>query len=388
MNANSLIPYGRHSVSESDIEAVERVLRSDWLTQGRETPAFEQALADRCEAPYAVATNSATSALHLACLALGLGPGDTLWTSPVTFAASANGALYCGAKVAFVDIEPETGLLCPRALERKLRAARQSGALPKIVVPVHLAGQSCDMAALAALADEYGFYLLEDAAHALGGSYRDRPVGGCEHSAIAVFSFHPVKSIACGEGGMATTRDPELAERMALLRTHGITRDQACMGRAAEGDWDYDQIALGFNYRLSDIHAALGRSQLARLDDFVARRRALAERYDVALADLPLAPLVQRADRTSAWHLYVVRLRGADSAERRDALLAGLRARGIGATLHYRPVFALDWHRARDDGSCPEAVRYGRDALTLPLFPELTEEQQDRVVACLRELLS
>jgi UDP-4-amino-4,6-dideoxy-N-acetyl-beta-L-altrosamine transaminase len=382
------IPYGRQNVSASDIEAVVRVLRSDWLTQGPTTPAFERAVADRCGARHAVAANSATSALHLACMALGLGPGDTLWTSPITFVASANCALYCGAGVDFVDIEPDTGLMCPVALQRKLRAARTTGTLPKIVIPVHLCGQPCDMTILGALANEFGFQIVEDAAHALGAGTGVDMIGACRHSAITVFSFHPVKIVTCGEGGVATSNDSALAERMALLRTHGITRNPQAMNTPPEGDWSYEQIGLGFNYRLSDIHAALGLSQMSRLDVFLERRRALAMRYDTLLAELPVIPLAQRPDRQSAWHLYVVRLRPGLSVSRNE-VMQRLRAQGIGVNLHYRPVYENTWYRTMGlpRETCPNADQYGRDALTLPLYPDMTEAQQDHVVAALKEVL-
>jgi len=304
----SHIPYGRQDVTPSDIAAVAEVLASDWLTQGPVVPRFEQALAESCGAAHAVAVNSATSALHLACLALGLGPGDWLWTSPITFLASANCGRYCGAQVDFVDIDPRSYNLSVEALARKLKQARAAKRLPKVVIPVHLAGQSCDMAAIRALGREYGFRIVEDASHAVGGRYQGRPVGDCRYSDIAVFSFHPVKIITSAEGGMAVTNDVQLAERMALLRSHGMTRDTARMTRAADGPWYYEQVDLGFNYRMTDVQAALGLSQLARLHDYVARRHALAARYDARLAGLPLTTPWQHPDTHSGLHLYIIRV--------------------------------------------------------------------------------
>lgn len=384
-----MIPYGRQDITDADIEAVIAVLRSDFLTQGPAVPRFEQAVADRCGARHAVAVNSATSALHLACLALGLGPGDWLWTSPITFVASANCGLYCGARVDFVDIDPRTWNLCPLALERKLLQAEATGRLPRVVVAVHLCGQPCDMAALRALADRFGFRLVEDASHAIGARYRGEPVGNCRYSDITVFSFHPVKVITTAEGGMLTTNDAELATRLALLRSHGITRDPALMTQAPDGPWYYQQVTLGFNFRMTDVQAALGTSQLQRLDDYVARRQALAARYDHLLADLPLTLPWRHPDTHSAFHLYVVRLQGADTARRR-AVFEALQARGVGVNLHYIPVHTQPYYRALGDavGPFPEADLYYAEAMSLPLFPALTENQQDMVATALREVLA
>ncbi|WP_448664963.1 UDP-4-amino-4,6-dideoxy-N-acetyl-beta-L-altrosamine transaminase [Sphingomonas sp. CJ20] len=377
-----MIPYGRQSISEADIAAVVDVLRSDWLTQGPMVPRFEQAVADRCGAHHAVAMSSATAALHVACLALGLGRGDWLWTTPITFVASANCALYCGARVDFVDIDPRTYNLCPTALARKLAQARIDGRLPKVVVPVALCGQSCDMAAIRALADEYGFAILEDASHAIGGRYGRERVGGCRYSDITVFSFHPVKIITTGEGGMALTNYPALAERMALLRSHGITRDPVQMQKAPDGPWYYEQVDLGFNYRMTDMQAALGLSQLDRLDEWVALRTGIANRYDRLLADLPVMTPWRAPDVDSAFHLYVVRV-GADV---HGAVFRHLRQVGVGANLHYIPVHTQPYYRAMGfaPGDFPEAEAYYREAISLPMFPTLREQQQDVVVAALR----
>lgn len=382
-----MIPYGRQSLDDSDLEAVADVLRSPFLTQGPAVPVFEQAVAEAAGARHAVAVNSATAGLHLACLALGLGPGDRLWTVPNTFVASANCALYCGAGVDFVDIDPATWCLSLPALTDKLERAARDGTLPKIVVPVHFAGQSCDMAAIGALADRYGFKVIEDAAHAIGGRYRDGPVGDGRWSDITVFSFHPVKIVTTGEGGAAVTNDPALARRLALLRSHGVTRDPALLAAADPPPWYYEQIDLGFNYRMTDIQAALGSAQMRRLEGFVARRNALAGRYDAALADLPLRLPAVRPECRSAWHLYVVRLDPARCDRPHRQVFEALRAAGIGVNLHYMPVHLQPHFRRLGfaEGLCPEAEAHGRQAITLPLFPDLTDEQQDRVVAALRE---
>jgi len=382
----SHIPYGRQDVTPSDIAAVAEVLASDWLTQGPVVPRFEQALAESCGAAHAVAVNSATSALHLACLALGLGPGDWLWTSPITFLASANCGRYCGAQVDFVDIDPRSYNLSVEALARKLEQARAAKRLPKVVIPVHLAGQSCDMAAIRALGREYGFRIIEDASHAVGGRYQGRPVGDCRYSDIVVFSFHPVKIITSAEGGMAVTNDAQLAERMALLRSHGMTRDTARMTRAADGPWYYEQVDLGFNYRMTDVQAALGLSQLARLHDYVARRHALAARYDARLAGLPLTTPWQHPDTHSGLHLYIIRV----AADRRRAVFDQMRANDIGVNVHYIPVHTQPYYRqlGTTTGSYPEAERYYAEAISLPMYATLREEQQDRVVDVLRGALA
>jgi UDP-4-amino-4,6-dideoxy-N-acetyl-beta-L-altrosamine transaminase len=387
--SDAYIPYGRQDITADDIAAVAQALRSEWLTQGPAVPRFEQAVSARCGAARAVAVNSATSALHLACLALDLRPGDTLWTSPITFVASANCARYCGASVDFVDIDPRTYNMCVRALEHKLVQARAAKRLPKIVIPVHLAGQSCDMAAIHALAVEYGFRVIEDASHAVGGTYRGRPVGDCRFSDMTVFSFHPVKIITSAEGGMILTNSDELAERAALLRSHGITRDPARMSGQSEGPWYYEQIDLGFNYRMTDMQAALGVSQLARLDDYLARRHALAARYDRLLAALPVVTPWRQPDCSSALHLYIVRLPRATAAKHRQ-VFERLREQEIGVNLHYIPLYRQPYHQRqgprRDD--FPEAERYYAEAISLPMFPTLTEDQQDRVIDALRAALA
>ena len=381
-----MIPYGRQDITSEDIAAVEAVLRSDFLTQGPAVPGFEQALAAYCGAARGVAMNSATSALHVACLALGLGPGDRLWTSPNTFVASANCGLYCGAEVDFVDTDPATYNMSVAALEAKLAAAAAENRLPRVVIPVHFAGQSCEMRAIHALGQQYGFRIIEDASHAVGATYLGEPVGNCRYSDITIFSFHPVKIITTAEGGMAMTNDPALAERMERLRSHGITRDPAAMAWDSEGPWYYQQVELGYNYRITDLQAALGRSQLARLDDYVARRHAIAARYDAALAGLPLTTPWQHPDSRSALHLYPIRLH--DAARRREVFEA-LRAAGIGVNVHYIPVHTQPhYHRLGfRPGDFPEAERYYAGAISLPMFPTLTPAQQDEVVAALARVL-
>lgn len=383
-----MIPYGRQDITQADVDAVVAVLQSDFLTQGPAVPRFERMVADHVGAGHAVAMNSATSALHLACLALGLGPGDRLWTSPVTFVASANCALYCGATVDFVDIDPATYNMSVAALAEKLARAEAADTLPSIVVPVHLCGQSCDMAAIASLARRYGFRVIEDASHAIGGRYRDAYVGDCRYSDITIFSFHPVKIVTTAEGGMALTNDPALAERLALLRSHGITRDPAHMEGGSDGDWYYQQVALGYNYRMTELQAALGVSQMTRLDPYVARRHAIAERYDALLADLPVVTPVRTADAYSAFHLYVVRVAG--SAPARRLVFDRLRADGIGVNVHYIPVHTQPFYRALgfSTGDYPQAERYYAEAISLPMYPTLTEQQQDMVVAALQRALT
>ncbi len=382
------IPYGRQTINEADIAAVEAVLRGPYLTQGQSVPSFEMAVATRVEARHAVAVNSATSALHLACLALGLGPKDWLWTTPITFVASANCGRYCGAQVDFVDIDPETGLMSVEALQQKLELASEAGTLPKILVPVHLCGTSCDMASIGALAKRYGVAVLEDASHAIGGYYKGEPVGNCRYSAISVFSFHPVKIITTGEGGLATTNDPQLAQRMADLRSHGITKDTARFEGPAPGPWSYEQQWLGFNYRLTDLQAALGLSQLERLEPLVAERQRLLEVYRQKLAPLPVRLLEIPADVRSALHLAVIRLDNPDPEHHRH-VFEGLRAAGIGVQLHYTPVHLQPYYRRLGfaKGDFPEAEGYAGNAITLPLYPGLTDQEQERVSTALGSLV-
>jgi UDP-4-amino-4,6-dideoxy-N-acetyl-beta-L-altrosamine transaminase len=385
-----LIPYGRQSISEADIEAVTEVLRSDFLTQGPVVPAFEEAVAKLCGAQFGIAANSATSALHLACMALGVGPGDRVWTSPITFVASANAALYCGAEVDFVDIDERTYNISPELLEAKLKQAADAGNLPKVIIPVHLAGQSCDMAPIHAAASRYGVRIIEDASHAIGGSYRARPVGSCEYSDIAVFSFHPVKIVTTGEGGMAMTNDPHLAELMQTDRTHGITRDPAKLQHGDVGPWYYEQQRLGFNYRMTDIAAALGLSQLTRIEEFLARRREIAAAYDAAFADLPIIRPWQAPETESAWHLYIVRIDRRRVRRTHREVFDALRSDGIGVNLHYIPVYRQPYYRELGfgQGYCPNAEAYYAEAISIPMFPALTDEEQRDVIAAVTKAVT
>lgn len=384
-----MIPYGRQDITQADIDAVVGVLQSDFLTQGPMVPRFEQGVARHVGAEHALAVNSATSALHIACLALGLGPGDRLWTSPVTFVASANCGLYCGAEVDFVDIDPRTYNLCPKALEAKLQQAERDGTLPKVVVPVHLCGQPCDMQAIHALATRYGFRIIEDASHAIGGKYQGEFIGNCRYSDITVFSFHPVKIITTAEGGMALTNDAALAERMALLRSHGITREPSKMTHESDGPWYYQQIDLGFNYRMTELQAALGVTQLERLDRYVARRHELARRYDQLLAGLPVTTPWQHPDSYSGLHLYVIRLQLETLRSSHRQVFESLREQGIGVNLHYIPVHTQPYYQRMgfQAGDFPEAERYYREAISLPMFQTMTEQQQDEVIAALHKAI-
>lgn len=382
-----MIPYGRQDIQQADIDAVLDVLSSDFLTQGPRVPAFEAKLAAHVGATHAVAVNSATSALHIACLALGLGPGDLLWTSPITFVASANAGLYCGADVDFVDIDPDTFNMCPRALAIKLEQARAAGRLPKIVVPVALCGQSCDMVAIRALADQYGFKVLEDASHAIGARYKGAFMGGGQYADISVFSFHPVKIITTAEGGMAVTNDAALAQKMDLLRSHGVTRNPDLMVGDSDGPWYYQQVDLGFNYRMTEMQAALGVAQMDRLDDYVAARAARAAEFDRALADLPLDLPRQHSDTASSWHLYVIRVQ--DPAQH-HALFEALRADGIGVNLHYIPVHTQPYYQGLGfkDGDFPASEAYYARAISIPLYAIMTDAQQGEVVRILRKHLT
>ena len=380
------IPYGRQSISEADIQAVVDVLRSDWLTQGPAVEQFEQAVATFCGAKYAVAVNSATSALHIACLAADLGASDTLWTSPNTFVASASCGLYCGAGVDFVDIDPRSYNMSVAELEKKLAAAKKSGTVPSVVIPVHFSGQSCEMDRIARLSQEYGFTVIEDASHAIGGKYQGVPIGGCQYSEMTVFSFHPVKIITTGEGGMVLTNRLDLYERLLRLRSHGITRSPELMTGANEGAWYYQQIELGFNYRITDIQAALGASQMTQLDTFVTRRHELAHRYNRLLADLPLTLPWQSPEGYSAYHLYVARIDPSKTDTPRRFVFDTLRAANIGVNVHYIPVHTQPYYQRMGFTAAmfPEAERYYAEAISLPLFAGMSEDQQDRVVEVLK----
>ncbi|MFZ4775458.1 MAG: UDP-4-amino-4,6-dideoxy-N-acetyl-beta-L-altrosamine transaminase [Terrimicrobiaceae bacterium] len=387
-----MIPYGRQDINRADIDAVVEVLGSDFLTQGPAVPAFENTVARHCGVEYAVAVSSATGALHIACLALGVGPGDVVWTSPITFVASANCALYCGAEVDFVDIDPLTFNISTSALRTKLERAAAAGLpLPKVVIPVHLAGASCDMEEIAALGKEFGFSIIEDASHAIGGKFQGIPVGSCLHSDITVFSFHPVKIITTGEGGMALTRSPELHAKLARLRSHGITRDPSefigcsdfqssgfSLHVSEAGPWYYEQIDLGFNYRITDIQAALGLSQMQRLDTFVGRRNVLAERYNAAFEGHPIGIQQVPASVYSARHLYIIRV----DSRHHLRIFEALREQGIGVNLHYIPVYRQPHYRRLlpDFAPLPASEQYYQEAISLPLYSALTEEQQNEVI--------
>lgn len=384
-----MIPYGRQDINQLDIDAVVEVLRSDFLTQGPKVPLFEETVADYCGARFGVAVNSATSALHIACLALGLGRGDSLWTSPNTFVASANCALYCGADVDFVDIDPRTYCMSVEALEQKLIQAKAQNKLPKIVVPVHFAGQSCDMKRIHELGQEYGFSIIEDASHAIGGRYLDKPVGSCDFSDICVFSFHPVKIITTAEGGMLVTNQSKLADKLQQLRTHGIISDLGEMEPRPESEiWNYQQTDLGFNYRMTDIQAALGLSQMSRLDSFIERRHVIAQYYDKHFENDPITIPWQHSDNYSSYHLYPVRLNLRQLKFTQKEVFKKLRNQGVMVNLHYIPVYLQPFFSRLgfQRGYCPNVESYFHETLTLPLFPSMTFEQIDRVLLELKKL--
>ena len=384
-----MIPYGKQDINQTDIDSVVGVLQSDFLTQGLQVPLFEKTVSDFCDAEYGVAVNSATSALHIACLALELGKGDWLWTSPNSFVASANCGLYCGAKVDFVDIDPKTYNLSAKELERKLIQAKQDNKLPKIVIPVHFAGQSCDMKRIHSLSQEYGFKIIEDASHAIGGKYLDQPIGSCQYSDITVFSFHPVKIITTAEGGLATTNDEKLSERMQLFRSHGVTRDPSLMTKLSEGGWYYQQVNLGFNYRMTELQAALGVSQMKRIDEFIINRHTLQERYNLLLSSLPIVKPYQDRDSYSALHLYPIQI-DLDSVDKsRQQVFDELRQDGVGVNVHYIPIHTQPHYQQLGfkEGNFPNSEVYYSRAISIPLFHAMTLDQQDQVVASLKKIL-
>lgn len=380
-----MIPYGKQAIDQADIDAVVAVLQSDYLTQGPQVPAFEKAMAQYCQANYAVAVNSATSALHIACLALGLGDGDWLWTSPNTFVASANCAHYCGAQVDFVDINARTYNMCADALERKLIQAQLTNCLPKIVIPVHFAGQACDMQRIHQLSQQYGFHIIEDASHAIGGKYFDKPIGGCQFSDITVFSFHPVKIITTAEGGLATTNKSDLAEKMQLFRSHGVTREPHLMTHAIEGPWYYQQVDLGFNYRMTELQAALGLSQLNKLDQFVSQRHQIAQLYQKQLVGLPIVLPYQQPNCYSSLHLFPIQVKASQRAE----LFEQMRAKDLGVNVHYIPVHTQPYYQRLGFkiGDFPNAEAYYQRAISIPLYQAMTTDQQSFVVDVLDDLL-
>lgn len=385
-----MIPYGRQDITQTDIEAIIAVLNSDFLTQGPMVPHFEQIIAKRVNGKYAIAVNSATSALHIACLALGVGPDDLLWTVPNTFVASANCARYCGADVDFVDIDPSTWNMSVQRLKEKLAQAKVENRLPKILVPVHFSGQPTEQEAIWELAQEYGFKIIEDASHSIGGARNKEPVGSCRWSDITIFSFHPVKIITTGEGGLALTNDKDLSERMTMLRSHGITRDEGKFIAGNNSPWYYEQQTLGFNYRMTDLQAGLGVSQIARLDDYIERRNELADRYNLLLKELPIQLPTVSKENHSAYHLYVVRLRLDELSKSHQQIFEELRSNGIGVNLHYMPVHLQPYYRnlGFDLGDFPEAEAHGKEAITLPLYPTMSYAEQDQVILALKKVLS
>jgi len=384
-----VIPYGKQDINQADISSVIDVLQSDFLTQGPQVPLFEKSVAEYCGADFGVAVNSATSALHIACLSLGLGKGDWLWTSPNSFVASANCGLYCGAKIDFVDIDPQTYNLSVIELEKKLIQAKQENKLPRVLIPVHFAGQSCDMMKIHTLGQEYGFKIIEDASHAIGGKYLNRSIGGCQYSDITVFSFHPVKIITTAEGGLATTNSKELAEKMQLFRSHGITRDKSLMTRYSDGDWFYQQVDLGFNYRMTELQAALGISQMQRLDEFVAKRHILQERYELLLSGLPIIGPYQDKDSYSALHLYPIQIGLNEVNKNREQIFNVLRENGIGVNVHYIPIHTQPYYFqfGFSEGDFPNSESYYSRAISIPLFHTMTAEQQDEVLDVLKQVL-
>jgi UDP-4-amino-4,6-dideoxy-N-acetyl-beta-L-altrosamine transaminase len=385
-----MIPYGKQEIAQQDIDAVVDVLKSDFLTQGPQAPLFEKSIMNAVNAEYAYAVNSATSALHIACLALGVGKGDVVWTTPITFVASANCALYCGADIDFVDIDSKTYNISAIMLEQKLQHAKENDLpLPKVVIPVHLCGQPCEMDKIYTLGQEYGFAIIEDASHAIGGRYKNQPIGNCQYSDITVFSFHPVKIVTTAEGGVVTTNSKALATKLELLRSHGITRDSTLMKNESHGGWYYEQIDLGYNYRMTEMQAALGISQMVRLHDFVAKRNALAARYDELLKDLPIITPYQIEDSYSGRHLYVIRLKLNEITVSHKECFEQLREKEIGVNLHYIPVHTQPYYQnlGFSDGQFPESESYYTDAISIPLFHAMTDEQQNKVVNVLTEVL-
>ena len=384
-----MIPYASQSISEQDIDAVVQVLRSDLITQGPLVAQFEQAIADYCSAQYVTAVSNGTIALHLACLALGVSTEDRVWTSPNTFVASANCALYCGATIDFVDIDADSYNISIDALKIKLQIAEKSGQLPKVLIVVHFSGQSCEMKAIKKLSDQYGFTIIEDAAHALGGEYLDHKVGSCYYSDITIFSLHPAKMITTGEGGVVLTNKPDIAEKIKLLHSHGITKDPQLMSKESEGLWYYQQLELGYNARLTDFQAALGLSQLQRLDSFVNQRRNLAKHYNSKLISLPLTTPWQHPDSRSSWHLYVISLKLDQITKSRKQVFEQLRQAGIGVHVHYIPVHTQPYFQQLGfkKGDFPESEKYYQQAITLPLYVDLTEVQVDYITQKLSEIL-
>ena len=385
-----MIPYGRQDINQADIDSVISVLKSDFLTQGPQVPLFEKTVSSYCGAKYGVAVNSATSALHIACLALGLDKNEWLWTSPNSFVASANCALYCSAKVDFVDIDPKTYNMSAVELEKKLIQAKQKDKLPKIVIPVHFAGQSCNMKKIHSLSKEYGFKVIEDASHAIGGKYLNKPIGGCQYSDITVFSFHPVKIITTAEGGLATTNSKELFKKMQLFRSHGITRNENLMTKKSEGDWYYQQVQLGFNYRMTELQAALGISQMQRLDRFIVNRHKLKKRYDISLDNLPIIRPYQDEDCYSALHLYPIQIDQSRTNKRRKQVFNELRRNGVGVNVHYIPIHTQPYYQKFrfTYGELSHSEKYYKFTMSLPMYSRLSLQEQENIVKSLSKALN
>ena len=384
-----MIPYGKQDIDQADIDSVINSLKSDFLTQGPQVPLFEETVANYCGAKYGLTVNSATSALHIACLALGLGKGDWLWTSPNSFVASANCGLYCGAKIDFVDIDSQTYNLSVEELEKKLIHAKSINKLPKVVIPVHFAGQSCNMKKIFSLSKKYGFRIIEDASHAIGGKYLDKPIGGCQYSDITVFSFHPVKIITTAEGGLATTNSKDLSKKMQLYRSHGITREESLMTTRTDGDWYYQQVDLGFNYRMTELQAALGTSQMKRLNQFISKRHILQERYDSLLSSLPIIKPYQDKDSYSALHLYPIQIDLDKTNKSRQQIFNELRENGIGVNVHYIPIHMQPYYTQLGfkEGYFPISEEYYKREISLPLFNSMNLEQQDKIISTIKKIL-
>ena len=384
-----MIPYGKQDITEADINSVLKVLQSDFLTQGPQVPLFEKAISKYCCVDFSVAVNSATSALHIACMAIGISEGDIVWTSPNSFVASANCAIYCGAKINFVDIDPQTFNLSVYELEKKLIQAKKENKLPKLVIPVHFAGQSCDMKKIYSLGQEYGFKIIEDASHAIGARYLKSQVGSCKYSDITVFSFHPVKIITTAEGGIATTKSKKLANKMKLLRSHGITRDKGLMTGGSDGDWYYQQVDLGFNYRMNELQAALGSSQLNRVEEFISNRKKIKERYDSLLTDLPIVKPYQNQNCYSSFHLYPIQIDLNFVAKSRKNIFDTLRSRGIGVNVHYIPIHIQPYYSRLGfkTGDFPNAEAFYKKAISIPIFQSMTLVQQDEVISSIKAVL-
>ena len=382
-----MIPYSRQNISEEDITAITDVLKSDYLTQGPKTPEFEKIVSEYCGVKYGCAVNSATSGLHIACLALGVGKGDIVWTSPISFVASSNCALYCGATVDFVDIDSLSNNMSVISLEEKLILAKKKGNLPKVVIPVHLSGKSCDMERIHDLGREYDFKIIEDASHAIGASYKNQKVGSCSYSDITVFSFHPVKIITTCEGGMCMTNDGDLYNLLLRYRSHGITRHSEEMKNKPDGLWYYEQLNLGYNYRLNDLQSVLGISQMQKLDSFVKERNIIATSYNGLFSrsqiDLPKI----KSENYSSWHLYIIRINSNNNGLNRNFVFEKLRNNGVYVNVHYIPIYRHPYYQKMNFKlkDYPEAEKYYKEAISIPIFPGMTSEQQEKIISIISE---